>query len=573
MADVFVSYSKEDLRVVEPLVRALEAYGVSIWWDRSLELNAQWPATIRKELAAAKAVVVCWSPAANVSEWVVEEADLAKSENKYISCLVAQCRPPVGFATFQSADLVQWRQADLGDLQLLALFKMIGERIGNRELSELETVEKNRLAKEEEQRKKDEAARQEALAVERRKEEARREAQRRLAEERAWAAGARVHSAALNALRFIFFVVNPIIPPAALAYLLWRFFEGLGQTGQPTPSDLSPFALVGIACVAWTIATLFVTWRMCVGVNEARSPVRWALACFAFWPLLTLLWPVTAIATLVFLFRKPERQGWRDTQNNKPVTAVACLFVYLALLTLGVRALPEFAARATSDYEERRDAPLASESDTDLAATNLITASLVSSVVEMGRPAVDMRRYDRPGPVGYFADYAGADGARILVRLMQGEREVDRCMSYLLYGDGSYHCQFSHVAAGNYQFRVSVGGAEAEVLDFSVAAAADVFSSTLSEPPWRRAPGLREIAMHVPSEALDKGVSGYIELTCTILSDGAVSCRVTEEVPTGYRFGEAALNLSQEFLMQTHLPDGRSTQGMQVRIPVRFNVE
>ena len=36
MSDVFISYKTEDRRRIEPLVRALEADGNSVWWDQHI---------------------------------------------------------------------------------------------------------------------------------------------------------------------------------------------------------------------------------------------------------------------------------------------------------------------------------------------------------------------------------------------------------------------------------------------------------------------------------------------------------------------------------------------------------
>jgi serine/threonine-protein kinase len=36
MSDVFVSYKAEDRRRVQPLVEALQADGLSVWWDAQI---------------------------------------------------------------------------------------------------------------------------------------------------------------------------------------------------------------------------------------------------------------------------------------------------------------------------------------------------------------------------------------------------------------------------------------------------------------------------------------------------------------------------------------------------------
>jgi len=61
MSDVFVSYKSEDRRRVQSLVNALEANGLSVWWDTQIGGAAGWREAIERELNAAKCVIVVWS--------------------------------------------------------------------------------------------------------------------------------------------------------------------------------------------------------------------------------------------------------------------------------------------------------------------------------------------------------------------------------------------------------------------------------------------------------------------------------------------------------------------------------
>lgn len=78
MADVFVSYAREDQARVRPLVETLENAGFSVWWDRSLEPGTSWTDVIDGELRRARCVVVVWSAAAVGSRWVSIEANEAR---------------------------------------------------------------------------------------------------------------------------------------------------------------------------------------------------------------------------------------------------------------------------------------------------------------------------------------------------------------------------------------------------------------------------------------------------------------------------------------------------------------
>ena len=57
MADVFISYAREDRAVAQLLAQGLEAGGRSVWWDREILPGNDFAELIAAELARAKAVV------------------------------------------------------------------------------------------------------------------------------------------------------------------------------------------------------------------------------------------------------------------------------------------------------------------------------------------------------------------------------------------------------------------------------------------------------------------------------------------------------------------------------------
>ncbi|MEO7814895.1 MAG: toll/interleukin-1 receptor domain-containing protein, partial [Sphingomicrobium sp.] len=61
MADVFVSYKAEDRARVRPLVDALLADGLSVWWDAHIGGGDDWRESISRELDQAACVIVVWS--------------------------------------------------------------------------------------------------------------------------------------------------------------------------------------------------------------------------------------------------------------------------------------------------------------------------------------------------------------------------------------------------------------------------------------------------------------------------------------------------------------------------------
>ena len=68
MADVFISYKKEEREKAHAIAVALEALSVSTWLDAQLSPGQSFTEEIREELARCKAQLVCWSKAAIRSE-------------------------------------------------------------------------------------------------------------------------------------------------------------------------------------------------------------------------------------------------------------------------------------------------------------------------------------------------------------------------------------------------------------------------------------------------------------------------------------------------------------------------
>ncbi|MEM9740507.1 MAG: SUMF1/EgtB/PvdO family nonheme iron enzyme [Pseudomonadota bacterium] len=112
MADVFISYKKEDRALAEQVEAALVASGLSSWWDTSLHPRESWDAIIQREIAEAKAVIVIWTPRSVRSEWVRIEANYGKQHGKLVPLLVEACDIPLAFTLTQAANLTDWDGSD-----------------------------------------------------------------------------------------------------------------------------------------------------------------------------------------------------------------------------------------------------------------------------------------------------------------------------------------------------------------------------------------------------------------------------------------------------------------------------
>ncbi len=61
MSDIFISYASQDRSRVEPLAKALEEQGWSVWWDRTIPPGKTFDEVIEEAIKAARCVVVLWS--------------------------------------------------------------------------------------------------------------------------------------------------------------------------------------------------------------------------------------------------------------------------------------------------------------------------------------------------------------------------------------------------------------------------------------------------------------------------------------------------------------------------------
>src|SRR6202008_423707 len=74
MADIFLSYAREDSNCAAAVIQALEkAEGWSIWYDRHIRPASEWSSVLETELERARCVVMLWSKYAGLSDWVLKE--------------------------------------------------------------------------------------------------------------------------------------------------------------------------------------------------------------------------------------------------------------------------------------------------------------------------------------------------------------------------------------------------------------------------------------------------------------------------------------------------------------------
>ncbi len=108
VTDIFISYAHEDQPFVRRMVTSLEAEGFTVWWDHTIPPGKSWDSFIAKGISEARCCVVVWSSNSVDSDWVKEEATMAKDGHKFIPVQIDGSLPPVGFRRIQSANLQNW---------------------------------------------------------------------------------------------------------------------------------------------------------------------------------------------------------------------------------------------------------------------------------------------------------------------------------------------------------------------------------------------------------------------------------------------------------------------------------
>lgn len=108
MADIFISYKSERRLAAEHLSEILNANGYSTWYDYSLVSGQEFSKQIEKELRKSKAVLILWCSLSIDSDWVNNEAHLAKKLSKNIPIWIEKVDLPIEFLRDHTLNLVKW---------------------------------------------------------------------------------------------------------------------------------------------------------------------------------------------------------------------------------------------------------------------------------------------------------------------------------------------------------------------------------------------------------------------------------------------------------------------------------
>lgn len=108
MADVFLSYAREDTARADQVAKGLTAAGLDVFWDNEIPPGTTWADYIEQKLTQCKALIVLWSEHSTKSQWVREEARMGRDKGVLIPVMIDASQPPFGFGEVQAANLTNW---------------------------------------------------------------------------------------------------------------------------------------------------------------------------------------------------------------------------------------------------------------------------------------------------------------------------------------------------------------------------------------------------------------------------------------------------------------------------------
>ena len=139
MADIFISYSRDDRERCTLIREALEKLKVSVWFDTGIGAGSSFDREIEREIEAAKALLVLWSQKSVESDWVRNEARTGKERSSLIAVQLEQCQQPLEFRSVQ-AEVLPPGSEGTNNGTWLGVLSRIGELTNRPGLSEYQRL-------------------------------------------------------------------------------------------------------------------------------------------------------------------------------------------------------------------------------------------------------------------------------------------------------------------------------------------------------------------------------------------------------------------------------------------------
>lgn len=105
MADIFLSYAREDKPAAGALVDVLTRLGYGVFWDELIPAGQSFRGALKTALADARCVLVLWSPHSVISNWVIDEAAEAAHKGMLVPVMIERADIPYGLRQVQYVNL------------------------------------------------------------------------------------------------------------------------------------------------------------------------------------------------------------------------------------------------------------------------------------------------------------------------------------------------------------------------------------------------------------------------------------------------------------------------------------
>lgn len=129
MADIFISYSRNNRDRCTAIRSALEALKIDVWSDVGIGAGSSFDREIEREIEAAKALLVLWSKDSTESDWVRNEARTGKERGALVAVQIEECQLPLEFGSVQ-AELLSENSEGTNSPVWLGVLERVGEIIG-----------------------------------------------------------------------------------------------------------------------------------------------------------------------------------------------------------------------------------------------------------------------------------------------------------------------------------------------------------------------------------------------------------------------------------------------------------
>lgn len=108
MPDVFISYKRQEREKVERLAAALKQLKLDVWFDAELNSGETFVIAIHRALIASRVVLVCWTPEAARSDFVLGEAEHGRARGALLAAFLQSADLPAPFNVIHAENLTAW---------------------------------------------------------------------------------------------------------------------------------------------------------------------------------------------------------------------------------------------------------------------------------------------------------------------------------------------------------------------------------------------------------------------------------------------------------------------------------